>query len=345
MSGRRASLLPQGLGDPRNPISHLAIKRLSHHPLLPAYPRLAFVILTPPGDGRLPALLDLLGRQGLAPGEHEILVAAHAPALGVTRAEALSRAIGSLRAPWTWVMDVADRPSVNAAATLLARARQEDLDLVVFRLGFADPARAGRLRYDVPAILAPAPIMDGPALLSRHDFQPELACVLAATSLWRAGAAEAPPASDPVVDRVLMPQLVLRSRRAAFLPLRPILRGAAGAGPDVEAAAATARALRNLVESLKAAGNPSANLATRLLRRAEIVAIEALRGLILAGASADELSLARQEFREAGALPIRHLGRPEATLRMRFWSWVATSRVPAALIAAACRMTSPGRRA
>ncbi len=306
-----------------------------------AHTKLAFVILTPPGDARLEALVDLLGRQGLAPGEHEILVAAHGPALGISRAEALCGAIGTVIAPWTWVLDVADRPCVNAAATLLARLRQDGLDLVAFRLGRTSPIRAGRLRYDLPGSLAPTPIMDGPALLSRHDFQPELACVIAATSLWRAGAVEAPPGNDAVVDRVVMPQLALRARRAAFLPLCPIRRGIQDAGPGVEAAAATASGLRGLVESLRAAGNPSANLATRLLRRAEIVALEALRGLILAGASSSELSLARERLREAGALPIRHLGRPEATVTVRFWAAVATRRRASALVAAVCRMARP----
>ena len=308
----------------------------------PASPRLAFIVLTPPGDGRLPALVDLLGRQGLAPGEHEILVAAHGDAIGLSRAEALLRAVGSASAPWTWVLDVADRPGVNAAATLLARLRQDGLDLVAFRLARTSRVRAGKLRYDLPGSLAPSPIMDGPALLSRHDFQPELACVIAATSLWRNGPAEAPPGNDPVVDRVVMPRLVLRARRAAFLPLCPIRRGNQGEWPGVEAAAATAGGLRSLVESLKAAGNPSANLATRLLRRAEIVALEALRGLIVAGASSTELSLARERLREAGALPIRHLGRPEATLAVRFWAAVATRRRPSALVAAACRMARMG---
>ena len=277
-------------------------------------------------------------RQGLAPGEHEILVAAHGDSIGLSRTEALLRAVGSAGAPWTWVMDVADRPSVNAAATLLARLRQDGLDLVAFQLAFADSVAAGRLRYALSGSTASAPIMDGASLLSRHDFRPELACVIAATSLWREAPLDAPPVDDPVADRVLMPQLTLRARRAAFLPLRPIVRGVDTMGPGVEAAAATAKALRGLVEALKAAGNPSANLATRLLRRAEIIALEALRGLVRAGASSSELSLARERFREAGALPIRHLGRPEATLRMRFWAAVATRRRLSALAAATCRM-------
>ncbi len=303
--------------------------------------RLAFVILTPPGDGRLPALVDLLRRQGLAPGELEILVAAHAPEIGISRGQALVRAVEAVQAPWVWVMDVADRPSVNAASTLLARLHQEGLDLVAFRLGLAAPPRAEGLRFDLPTLLPPAPIMDGPSLLSRHDFQAELSAVLAATSLWKEGSPELAPGHDPALDRALMPQLVLRSRRASFLPIRPLVRRADALGPDVETAAAASKALRDLVVRLKAAGNPSANLATRLLRRAERLAIDALRGLILAGAGSGELSLARERLREAGALPIRHLGRPEATLAVRFWASVATSRRLSSLVAAICRLARP----
>lgn len=240
------------------------------------------------------------------------------------------------------MLDVADRPSVNAAATLLARMRQEGLDLVAFRLALAAPVRAEKLRYDLPGVLPPAPIMDGPALLSRHDFQPELACVIASTSLWTCAPLDAPPGDDTAIDRALMPQLALRAVRSAFLPLRPLLRRADSQGPDVEAAAGAAKALRDLVGRLKVAGNPSGNLATRLLRRAELLALDALRGLILAGASSGELSLARERLRESGALPIRHLGRPEATVRVALWSLVATRRRPSALVAAACRMARMG---
>lgn len=308
-------------------------------------PRLAFVVLTPPGDARLAALADLLGRQGLPPGEHEILVAAHGDRIGVSRTEALGRALLSARAPWVWVMDVADRPAVNAAATLLARARQDTLDLLVFGVGVTSPLRAGRLRFDLPATLPPAPVMDGPSLLSRHDFRPELSGVLAARRLWEPSEPASLAGHDPVLDRALMPRLVLRARRAALIPTRALLRGRDAAGPDAAAAAETAKALRDLVVRLKAEGNPSANLANRLLRRAELAALDALRGLILDGASPAELSLARGRFRDAGVLPLRHLGRPEATLAVRFWAALATNRRLAALAAAACRMTAPSRRA
>jgi len=200
--------------------------------------------------------------------------------------------------------------------------RQEDLDLLAFSLRLAAPDRAERLRFDLPASLPPAPIMDGPALLSRHDFQPELACVLASAGLWKEGLLDLPAGNDPVIDRAAMPQLALRARRAAHIPLRVVTRRRDTAGPEPEAAAAAARSLRELVERLKVAGNPSANLALRLLRRAELIALDCQRGLLIAGASAAERSLARDRLREAGALPIRHLGRPEATLRVRLWEMV-----------------------
>ena len=284
--------------------------------------RLSFVVLSPTGDPRLPASLDLLKRQGLPPGEHEILVGAHGRAVGIDRAAALATAVAAARAPRIWVLDVADRPAVNTAARLLERMDQEGLDLLAFRLRTASPARAERLRFDLPAAFPPAPIMDGPALLSRHDFQPELACVLADAELWRESPLVPPPGFDPVVDRALMPQLALRAKRASYLPTAVILRRRDAKGPELEDAAATATALRDLVERLKLAGNPSANLALRLLRRAELIAIEAQRGLILAGASRAEIKMARRRLRAAGALPIRHLGRPEATVVVRFWEMV-----------------------
>jgi hypothetical protein len=122
-----------------------------------------------------------------------------------------------------------------------------------------------------------------------------------------------------VVDRALMPQLTLRARRSSYLPKVLVHRRRDAVGPHLEDAAVTAAALRDLVERLKAEGNPSANLALRLLRRAELVAIDAQRGLILSGASRDEIKLARRRLAAAGALPIRHLGRPEATVAARFW--------------------------
>ena len=285
-------------------------------------PRLSFVVLSPPGDSRLAASLDLLKRQGLPPGEHEILVAAHGRAIGIDRAAALATAVAAARAHRLWVLDVADRPAVNTAARLLERMDQEKLDLLAFRLRSATPSRAERLRFDLPASLPPSPIMEGPSLLSRHDFQPELACVLADTALWREAPLVPPPGIDPVVDRALMPQLALRAKRAAFIPTPLVRRRRDSRGPELEDAATTATALRDLVERLKLAGNPSANLALRLLRRAELIAIEAQRGLILSGASRAEIKSARRRLRAAGALPIRHLGRPEATLAARFWEVV-----------------------
>jgi len=279
-------------------------------------------VLTPPGDARLAASLDLLKRQGLPPGEFEVLVAAHGPAIGLSRAVALSRAVSEAHAPRIWVMDVADRLPVNAASILLKRMNQEDLDLLAFSLRLAAPLRAERLRFDLSARLPQSPIMDGASMLSRHDFQPELACVVAAAHLWKAGALALPEGHDPVIDRAAMPQLVLRARRASYLRRRIVTRRRDTAGPSPDDAVATARSLRELVERLKAEGNPSANLALRLLRRAELVAIDCLRGLLLSGVPLAKRALVHERLRAAGALPIRHLGRPEATLRVRFWAWV-----------------------
>ena len=292
----------------------------------PTLPRVSFVIPSLPADPRLAALLDLLPRQGFAPGGYEVLVAAYGSAIGRDRVAATLAAAAEARGEYVWVLDAGDRPPVNGAATLVARMATERLDAMAFGFRTISARAAARLRYDFPRRLPRAPIMEGASMLSRHDFRCELSTALARAQLWRDFVLPAVPGVSVFTERTLTPRLLLRAHRATWLPLAAIGRLEGPADPDIEGAALTAQSLRGLVAELRDEGNPSENLALRLLRRAELVAVDGLWALRQAGASRDEMRRARARLREVEALPFRHLGRPEATLGVRLRRWLVAGR-------------------
>lgn len=279
-------------------------------------PRLSFLVPCRAGDRRLPRLVDLLGRQGLAPGEHEIIVVAHG--VGRSRGAALAEAIRVAQSPYCWVMDTADIPSVGAGAALLDRMRQDRLDALCFRLRRGTEGRVRPVRFDLPKVLPAAPIMPGAACISRHNVAGPLVSLIVRTDLIRAvsDGVLADDSADAEWPTCL--SWLLGAERAAHLTTAPVVKLVGQRRPSVTATAQAATRLREMVAELKTAGNPSENLAHRLLRRSELLAVNLIWDLARCGASLGELRAARRVLREAEVLPVRHLGGAEATLRTRF---------------------------